>query len=107
MLKKLFATLAAMRIVAGLLLALIIGNANGSFAAEPTYEQWAAQGALLQRTFQCAALAEHGKKNDEAKRLFDAALGIGRPLVEGVMAGRIKPRNDLWIVPIGLLGCFA
>jgi hypothetical protein len=96
-----------MRIVAGLLLALIIGSANEAYAAEPTYEQWAAQGARLQRTFQCAALAEHGQKHEEAKRLFNAALDIGRPFVGGVFAGRIKPRNDLWIVPIGLLGCFA
>jgi hypothetical protein len=82
-----------MRLVAGLLLALM--NANGGFAAEPTYEQWAAQGALLQRAFNCAALAEHAQKYDEANRLFSAALDIGRPLVEGVFAGRIKPRNDL------------
>ena len=78
-----------------------------SSVAEPTYEQWVAQGALLQRAFHCAALADYAQKYDEAQRLFNAALDIGRPLVEGVVAGRIKPRNDLWIVPLGLLGCFA
>ena len=97
-----------MRFVAGLLLlVLTIGNAKEAFAAEPTYEQWAAQGALLQRAFHCAALADHAQMHDEASRLFSAALDIGRPLVGGVVAGRIKPRNDLWIVPLALLGCFA
>ena len=85
----------------------VVALLTTSAVAEPTYEQWAAQGALLQRAFHCAALASHAQKDDEAQRLFNAGLDIGRPLIGGVIAGRIKPRNDLWIVPIGLLGCFA
>jgi hypothetical protein len=56
----------------------IIALQATSAVAEPTYEQWAAQGALLQRAFHCAALTEIAQKNDEANRLFNAALDIGR-----------------------------
>jgi hypothetical protein len=74
-------------------------------AAEPTYEEWAAQGALLYSAFRCAALAEHAGKYDEFTRLFNAGIDIGRPLLEAAFAGRIQKRGDRWIVPLGLLGC--
>ena len=93
-----------MRFVAGLLL---LALTHAAFAEEPTYEQWSAQGALLHRTLQCAAVAERAQKDEEVSRLLNAALEIGRPLIAGVLSGRIKPRNDLWIVPLGLLGAFS
>jgi hypothetical protein len=90
----------------GFVLVALIALQATSAVAEPTYEQWSAQGALMYRAFECAALAERAEKNDEARRLFNAALDIGRPLIGGVLSGRIKPRDDRWIVPMGLLVCF-
>jgi hypothetical protein len=77
-----------------------------SSRAEPSYEQWAANGAEMYDAFRCAALARAAEMPPaEFTRLFNKGMDLGRPLLNAVFEGRVKPRTDLWIMPIGALGC--
>ena len=44
-------------------------------------------------------------KPEEFRRHFNQGIDYGRPMLNAVFDGRIKPRSDKWIVPIGLFGC--
>ena len=92
------------RFVAGLLL---LALTHAAFAEEPTYEQWSAQGALLHRTLQCAAVAERAQKDEEVSRLLNAALEIGRPSGEAFFLGASNHATIFGSCPWGLLGAFS
>jgi hypothetical protein len=86
--------------LAGMLATAVAAN------AEPTYEQWSAMGSKMYAAFRCAGLAQTARMSDaEVLRLFNKGVSLGRPLLNAIFGGRVKPRNDLWIVPLGLLGC--
>jgi hypothetical protein len=91
---------------AAIMLSLAIVAAGTAASAEPTYEQWSAMGGKMYAAWRCAGLALAARMSDaEVARLFNKGLALGRPLVNAIFEGRVKPRNDLWIVPLGLLGC--
>jgi hypothetical protein len=77
-----------------------------SSRAEPSNEQWAANGVEMYDAFRCAALARAAEMPAaEFTRLFNRGMDLGRPLLNAVFEGRVQPRTDQWIMPIGALGC--